>query len=195
MGCRPRAAVPLVRLGASATVVGGSNRQGSGMTTVQRGSIVALAMVLFAIPVVVLSSGGSEPPPPTTTPPQEFIDVSAPGGRTRAAEVTQDDLRDALTAFKVFYTDARSYLVTAQELQEIEPRLKFVEVLDENLQPGEIYFESSRNRVFLVAVSQGDFWLCMRDVTEGSDVGTFYGSGMTWVEVREPLSCSSRDPW
>lgn len=165
------------------------------MTTVQRGSIVALAMVLFAIPVVVLSSGGSEPPPPTTTPPQEFIDVSAPGGRTRAAEVTQDDLRDALTAFKVFYTDARSYLVTAQELQEIEPRLKFVEVLDENLQPGEIYFESSRNRVFLVAVSQGDFWLCMRDVTEGSDVGTFYGSGMTWVEVREPLSCSSRDPW
>ncbi len=105
------------------------------------------------------------------------------GARTRAQDrAAQVDLRNALSAAKVFYADETSdYSFAALDLAKVTAGATFVN----NGAPGpdEIGYLVFANQdavadqaVLFVAESKSSTWFCLWDEGSGSLAGTYYGS-------------------
>lgn len=106
------------------------------------------------------------------------------GARTRAQDrAAQSNLRNALTAAKVYYSDSNSqdYGFAVADLKSVHANLAFV--------PGnapaqnEVGFLTLANTdgradqaVVFIAQSVSSTWFCLLDEASGSRAGTFYGS-------------------
>jgi hypothetical protein len=102
------------------------------------------------------------------------------GADTRASDrASQSDLRNALTAAKVWYVDTESYEATPADLATIEPSLNFDALSAAG--PGVIGFTvESPSRIILTTQSASGTWFCLAD---DASAGTFYGQAATKAAV------------
>jgi type IV pilus assembly protein PilA len=93
------------------------------------------------------------------------------GARESAQDrAAQSDLRNALTAEKVFYVDNEVYTNVAADLAAIEPSIDWAAV--------GITFDAAVNdqEVCLELASASGTTFYLRDVASGAGAGTFYGN-------------------
>ena len=105
------------------------------------------------------------------------------GARTRAQDrAAQSDLRNGLTAAKVYYADndTQDYAFAALDLADVHANLTFVP--GNNPAVGEVGFVTLANTdgaadqaVVFLARSQSTTWFCLLDEASGSRSGTFFG--------------------
>ncbi|GIU87929.1 MAG: hypothetical protein KatS3mg009_2444 [Acidimicrobiia bacterium] len=95
------------------------------------------------------------------------------GARERAQDsAAKSDLRNALAAAKVFYTDTEDYsAVTAADLEDIEPSLEYVAGAGTTTEVG--FDAPSETTIYLERESKSGKMFC---VAEDLDEGTTYGS-------------------
>ena len=108
------------------------------------------------------------------------------GARTRAQDrALQSDLRNALTAAKVFYSDEDAdYDLTIADLDDVHAGVTFVVGLAPT-RP-EVGFLVAANldgdpnqAINFVAQSQSGRWFCLWDEGSGSAAGTYFGQDAT----------------
>ena len=104
------------------------------------------------------------------------------GARERAQDrAAQSDLRNGLTAAKVFYTDTEDYFATAAELEAIEPSLDFEPMAAATADIVGFVVEDvvaandDNNIITLAKQSASGTWFCISDTAQGGASGTFYG--------------------
>lgn len=112
------------------------------------------------------------------------------GARERAQDrAAQSDLRNALTAGKVLYTDTESYDVTVAQLDGVEPSLDFVESVAaadvDTDTVGYVHAADGSDVVFVTESEAGDFFC----IAEDEDTGTTYNSG-TLASVDSAAECN-----
>ncbi len=112
------------------------------------------------------------------------------GARSRAQDrAAQSDLRNALLAAEVHYTDGETYdIANATTLSDIEPELSFV-VGNPVADTTDVYvtYDDAANIVFVRESASGTAF-CIR---KNETAGTFYGSGVvgdTW-NAAAPANC------
>jgi type IV pilus assembly protein PilA len=111
------------------------------------------------------------------------------GARLRAQDrAAQSDLRNAFTAAKVYYAGARSYVVTAPQLQAIEPALAFNATIA-NSSAAVIGFTGTVNEIVLAHQSGSGTWFCIRDNAFIPTAGTWYDTGAALVDVDTTAEC------
>ena len=169
-----------------------SFRQPSRRTTTVIAVVVALALV--AAGVVLLTGGDSTPP-------------SSASGPLTAAEIAQDraaqsDLRNALVAAKVMYTDSGSYAkADAGGLGTIEPKLCYVGAATASVAHGAKCVSGDASASVSVQAS-GQSWSAARFSASGTcfwihddtSVGTTYGSGLPCTGAAAVGASSSEFP-
>ena len=122
--------------------------------------------------------------PPTTTITIEYyefgtpVEVSAPADAADAEgrsqdRATQSDLRNALTAQKVYYVDNQAYTDDPKSLKDIEPSLDWGGTLKVFVDDADI----SDNTVCMEETSKSGKFFSIADVAEGTSAGTYYGNG------------------
>lgn len=108
------------------------------------------------------------------------------GARTRAQDrAVQANLRNSLTAAKVFYADLnQDYNLTVADLDAVHSGLKFVAGLAPT--QAEVGFTVAPNldgspdqAISFVAQSYSGTWFCLWDEGSGSAAGTYYGQDVT----------------
>jgi type IV pilus assembly protein PilA len=122
------------------------------------------------------------------------------GARVRAQDrSTQSDLRNALTAAKVYYADdgTQDYGFAVADLDDVHANLTFV--VGNAPAIGEVGFVSLANTdgtgdqaVVFIARSQSRTWFCLLDEASGTRTGTFYGradSPSTGADVDSLAEC------
>jgi type IV pilus assembly protein PilA len=105
------------------------------------------------------------------------------GARTRAQDRSaQSNLRNALTAAKVYYSDSNSqdYAFGVPDLQDVHANLAFVPGNAPAMnEVGFLTIANSDGRadqaVVFIAQSVSGTWFCLLDEASGSRAGTFYG--------------------
>jgi type IV pilus assembly protein PilA len=105
------------------------------------------------------------------------------GARTRAQDRSaQSDLRNALTAAKVYYSDnnTQDYGFAIADLDSVHANLTFV--AGNAPAAGEVGFVALANTdgtadqaVVFITQSSSDTWFCLLDEASGSRTGAFYG--------------------
>lgn len=111
------------------------------------------------------------------------------GARERAQDrASQSDLRNALTAAKVFYVDEEAYLdtdvaTTITALEGIEPSLDFDTVA--NTDTDAVGFLGTADTVIFVNESESGTFFCIAD----QSTGTTYGSGAALANVDTVAEC------
>lgn len=108
------------------------------------------------------------------------------GARTRSQNrAAQSDLRNALTAAKVYYADndTQDYGFAAADLTDVHANLPFV--AGNAPADGEVGFISLANTdgvidqaVVFINRSASGTWFCLLDEASGSRAGTFYGEAL-----------------
>ncbi len=120
------------------------------------------------------------------------------GARTRAQDrSTQADLRNALTAGKVYYSDqASDYGFTVADLDDVHANLTFVAGLP--AVSGEVGFTAFANAdgdpdqaVRFVSQSSSGAWFCLWDEASGSLAGTYYGTAADAATFADRVACST----
>jgi type IV pilus assembly protein PilA len=125
------------------------NREDEGFTLVELMVVVLVIAILIAIAV------------PT------FL-----GARQRAQDrAAQSDLRNAMTAEKVFYVDNEAYSSVAADLTAIEPSLAF-----DGTDVAVAIDGANDQVVCLTAVSAAGNTFVLADIATGANAGTYYGS-------------------
>lgn len=94
---------------------------------------------------------------------------------------TQSNLRNALTAEKVFFTDNFGYTEIPRLLSEIEPTLDYAQGIAESAsEPNVVYLKVTGSENEVVCVSSksrsGELFL-IKDVAQGFDAATTYARG------------------
>ena len=102
------------------------------------------------------------------------VDVRAPVGATdvATAHTIQSDLRNALTAEKVMYTDASAYSDDTVALKQIEPSLDWGGKLKVSVGSSEV---ANHGVVCLTETSDGLVY-SIADIASGQNTGTYYGT-------------------
>ena len=109
------------------------------------------------------------------------------GARQRAQDrAAQSDLRNALTAAKVLYTDTESYSLTASDLMGVEPSLTFVAVASTTAD--NIGFVGSAANIDFVTLSEAGDYFCL---AEDEAAGVSSGSAATLAEVDTFAECDA----
>ena len=109
------------------------------------------------------------------------------GARQRAQDrAAQSDLRNALTAAKVFYVDNENYTVTAAELAAIEPSLTFDATIT-NASTTTVGFLSAAQVITMVKESASGTFFCISDATA---TGTTYNSDAAMANVDTAAECA-----
>lgn len=110
------------------------------------------------------------------------------GARERAQDrAAQSDLRNALTAAKVHYTDTEDFGtvggggdVTIAELEAIEPSLQFVAIAAADQDNVGYLVESvaagDRQQITFAKQSASGTWFCINETATGAGSGTFFAS-------------------
>ena len=130
------------------------------------------------------------------------------GARERAQDrAAQSNLRNALTAAKVFYTDGEQFPTNdaagAALLQAIEPSMVFVQGNAPDLTvPEDVGMLSLANAdadalqaVIFVAESRSGTWFCIADQAAGSAAGTYYGSSAVDGAALDTLAECAAAQW
>lgn len=122
------------------------------------------------------------------------------GARTRAQDrAAQSDLRNSLTAAKVFYTDANDYAFTVQDLVDVHAALTFVAGNAPAL--GEVGFVVTANTggdadeaAIFIRQSSSLTWFCLADEATGLNAGTHYGfsegAGASGADLDTIIECA-----
>lgn len=122
------------------------------------------------------------------------------GARTRAQDrAAQSNLRNALTAAKVYYTDFQDYAFSVPDLDDIHANLTFV--AGNGPASGEVGYVVTANTdgladqaVIFIALSTSGTWFCLADEATGSRTGTYYGlssgAGASGADVDSLLECT-----
>ena len=120
------------------------------------------------------------------------------GARERAQDrAAQSDLRNALTAAKVFYTDTEDYLAAAADLEAIEPSLTWDVIANADTDTVGFLVEDvvaldDDNNIFTAAKqSASGTWFCISDTSIGAGSGTYYASGATLAAVDAAADCAA----
>ncbi len=105
------------------------------------------------------------------------------GARERAQDrAAQSNLRNSLTAAKVFYVDNEHYGATAVELGGIEPSITFVAIAAADTDnvgfavEDVVAADSDENIITFATQSASGDWFCISDTARGGGSGTFYNS-------------------
>ncbi|HEX5096685.1 MAG TPA: hypothetical protein VFX21_11750 [Acidimicrobiia bacterium] len=100
--------------------------------------------------------------------------------------IAKSDLRNALVAAKVYYTDTETYAdVTTEVLSDIEPSLTYASI--ENTAEDVVGFgDLSANKIVLVTKSAGGTYYC---VAEDARYGTTFGESDSLAEVDTVAEC------
>ena len=110
------------------------------------------------------------------------------GARQRAQDrAAQSDLRNGLTAAKVWYVDNENYSGTAAQLGAIEPSLSLDDLVA-NASTTVIGLTAAASDVLMVAESESGTFYCISD---HEDTGTTYGSGALVTAVDTTAECVS----
>jgi type IV pilus assembly protein PilA len=122
------------------------------------------------------------------------------GARQRAQDrAAQSDLRNALTAAKVFYTDTEDYDATAVELEAIEPSLTWGAIAAADADTVGFLVEDvvaldNDNNIFTAAKqSASGTWFCISDTSIGAASGTYYQSGAALANVDTGAECNGSE--
>lgn len=102
------------------------------------------------------------------------------GARSRAQDrAAQSDLRNALLAAEVHYTDNEAYNPTVAELDAIEPEYTYVADVVTEIADGDtdVHFLGAADEILFVRKSAGGTFFCIAKTETG---GTFYNSDTTW---------------
>ena len=120
------------------------------------------------------------------------------GARERAQDrAAQSDLRNALTAAKVFYTDTEDYNATAAQLEAIEPSLTWgaIAAADSDtvgfVVEHVVAADADNNRFTAAKQSASGTWFCISDTAMGATSGTFYLSGAALTAVDTAAECNA----
>ena len=104
------------------------------------------------------------------------------GARERAQDrAAQSNLRNALTAEKVYYTDNQQYTTSDTAMEDIEPSLEYLAsgapavVGEVNIFVNETGVNVPRDEVTLGTLSASGKCFFLRDLATGANAGTFYG--------------------
>ena len=116
------------------------------------------------------------------------------GARERAQDRgAQSNLRNGLTAAKVWYTDNETYATfdTIAEADGIEPSLDWQLAGDPAVNQVALGGPASTATVIqLVAESASGTFFCIKDVTQpAGSAGTFYDSGAAYADVDAAADC------
>lgn len=106
------------------------------------------------------------------------------GARSSAQDrAAQSDLRNALTAEKVYYVDNEAYTDVQADLEAIEPSINWDPAADGIV----ITFDAAVNdqEVCLALASSSGETFYLKDVASGAGAGTFYGNA-----TLNPLGCA-----
>lgn len=112
------------------------------------------------------------------------------GARERSQDkAAQSDLRNALTAAKVIYTDNSDYTeATTTALADVEPSLSFVAVASADKDNVGVNNESATVITF-VKQSDTNTYFCISD-NLGDNGGTTFGSDTTLANVDDNAGCT-----
>ncbi len=120
------------------------------------------------------------------------------GARERAQDrAAQSDLRNALTAEKVYYVDAEAYTTDATSLEAIEPSLSFVAGTAADADNVGVTVASqdsiTNSIVVLNKQSASGTFFCIADVAAGSTIqpGTYFGTGTDAASTDATGDCAS----
>lgn len=114
------------------------------------------------------------------------------GAREKAQDrAAQSDLRNGLTAAKVFYVDGETYLdtdaaTTAAAYEALEPSIDFDTVA--NTSTAKVGVLATDSTVLLTRESASGTFFCIADDTSGG--GTTYGSGAALADVDTVAECN-----
>ncbi len=107
------------------------------------------------------------------------------GARVRAQDRSaQSDLRNALTAARVYYTDEEDYGFAVADLDDVHANLEFVAGnAPADDQVGFLILPNTDGTadqavIFLTASESGE-WYCLADEVSGSNTGTRFGRSLT----------------
>jgi type IV pilus assembly protein PilA len=113
------------------------------------------------------------------------------GAREKAQDrAIQANLRNALTAEKVYYVDAEEYSATVTDIQPNEPSLTFqAGYAATTSTPGDVFLaiDATAGIVCLSGVSGSGTLFVVKDNTTGTNPGTWYKNAGTTAET----SCSN----
>ena len=124
------------------------------------------------------------------------------GARERAQDrAAQSDLRNALTAAKVHYTDTEDFSdgagadVTVAQLEAIEPSLQFVAIAASDADNVGYAVDSvagtDRQQITFAKQSASGTWFCINETATGAGSGTFFASSETaLVDVDTAGECN-----
>lgn len=101
------------------------------------------------------------------------------GARQKAQDrAAQSNLRNALTAEKVYYVDNETYTNTVADISAIEPALSFAQGIGAPAASGtvNIGLNASGANVCLTALSASGSVFVLADVSTGASAGTYYGT-------------------
>jgi len=115
------------------------------------------------------------------------------GARERAQDKSaQSDLRNALTAAKVLYTDTESYVQTAAELEGVEPSLDFDDAVASS-STSVVGIVDAAAEILFVRQSEAGDWFA---IYENETTGTNSCSAGTQAAVDTVAECSAlANPW
>ncbi len=117
------------------------------------------------------------------------------GARTRAQDrALHSELRNSLTAAKVYYTDAEDYGYTQADLLEVQANVAFVAGNSPALdQVGFLILPNSdgiaAQATIFLGQSHSGAWFCLADEASGSATGTRYGTGATGAALDTLAEC------
>ena len=118
------------------------------------------------------------------------------GARTRAQDrALHSELRNSLTAAKVFYTDNEHYGFAQADLQAVHANVSFV--AGSNPPVGQVGFVVLPNTLgwpdqaaIFIGQSRSGTWYCLADEASGGNVGTRYGeSAVTGADLDTLAEC------
>lgn len=123
------------------------------------------------------------------------------GARERAQDrAAQSNLRNALTAAKVYYVDNEHYNGSAGDFDDIEPSLDFDVIANADadvvgfLVEDVVTANDDNNRITFATLSASGEWFCISDTAQSSSSitsGTYYLSGATLAAVNTATLCSA----
>jgi type IV pilus assembly protein PilA len=118
------------------------------------------------------------------------------GARTRAQDrATHSDLRNALTAAKVYYADTEDYGFGAADLLDVHANIAFV--AGNAPADGEVGFLVLANSdgtadqaAIFISRSTSGTWFCLADEASGTGTGTYFGTGASGADLDTLAECT-----
>jgi type IV pilus assembly protein PilA len=109
------------------------------------------------------------------------------GARQRAQNrAAQSDLRNGLVAAKTLYTDDESFVMTAAELEAVEPNLDFDDAVANSTQTVIGVVDAADDVVFVKRSGSGTYYC----IAESESAGTSYDSGAAIIDIDTLAECN-----